>query len=151
MPDISLSPDEFSRLLKLVYLGEFMANVDLNDDALDDERKAFADLRSKLFGLAEENGKPHYAFYDLPRDEWFASRGLEEDAVIRKIVQEYDEHVFWEELSDRLSSRDLMDEYGKDTIKNMEDEHYARAQDTLLDYYDREFDTHGVDRLHVRE
>lgn len=153
MPDITLtlSQDDFGRLLKLAYLGEFMANMDLTDSSLDDERRALARVRSDLFALADENGKAHYAYHDATRDEWFASRGLEEDADIRRLVQEYDEHVFWEELSSRLSSRDLVEEYGKETIDTMEDEHYARAQDALFDYYDREFDVHGTDRLYVKE
>lgn len=148
---ITITPEEFSRLLKLTYLGEFMANMDLPAESLDPERRALAELRSKMFYFADANGKQHYSYRDEATGQWFASRGLEEDADIRRIVREYDDHVFWEELGGRLASRDLMAEYGKDTIENMEDEHYASAQDALLAYYDREFDAHGTDRLYVKD
>jgi hypothetical protein len=148
---LTFTPEQFERLLKLAYVGEFTANVDVPDAEMDDERRALADLRSRLFAEASEQGAGHLAYRDDTGGEWFASRALEEDEDIKRYIREYDDHVFHEELVHRLASRDLMREYGADTLRHMEDAHYARAQKALLEYYDAELDAHGVDRIEIKE
>lgn len=133
---LELTRDDFRELLLLASIGDRIRGSVM--DVTADEEGAVHDIHDRvidaLYEVALENAlpevKPHEDHIDPER--WF------EDDQIR-ILKEYEDDVFWEELEIRLSKRD-----------------FDRAKEplpigTYREKYAHETTSYGVDRLFIDE
>lgn len=146
---IDLTDGEFERLLKVVYLGEMLMNDWVPEEKWNEEQRTAADLLCMLCDRAERTPAEHLV---MPHPEDGAmipsdSMRIETDPYVRS----YDDEVFWEELVRRLARRDLEEEYGREEAETMNDARYFASEEPLLKYYGEEVESHGVDRLRIKE
>lgn len=146
---LSLSDGDFERLLKLAYLGELVRNDWTPPEEQTDEHKASTDLLYDLCQLAPGTPSERYVVFDEPTGEWGPSPLLKKE--MEKEIGDYDNDVFWDELTARLAGRDLLAEYGNDALKGMPEQYRKQAESPLLEYYWREVREHGINRLTIRE
>lgn len=143
---VSFTTKEYTRLLELVHLGLSVAGARADDPATMPER--YAELAQKVFGLAEVFGCADLVESDV-NGEYFPTEKLTEGVAQEKLDAFIDD-LFWSELVSRLALRDLRAELGTDAVEA--EELSSEQQDKLAaheDAYWREFETHGVDHLHV--
>jgi hypothetical protein len=139
---LTLSENDYRRLLLLTRLGEWMVNA-----VRKEADPAFEDAASAVYAAAK--GTPAEAFvgFDAGSGTWIPSEALEKDA--QALIDQYDEVTFWEELTARMTERDLMASHGERTGRGLRPEARERAAKPIAKAYTREFETYGIDRLGV--
>lgn len=140
---IELTPKQFLALLKVVYLGNWMANAFRTGNEKDPVHKGYDDIADYLYLLAPRFGFSEKIEHEL---EYDASGELTE---VSRLHEEYDEETFWDEIIDRLGERDLFEKYSRDEIKKMSREEYFDKLYACQDAYTDEINKHGVERLRI--
>ena len=139
---ITVSAADYQRIVELAYLGEWFINshhdTEFQDDAASDVlQKVLAVQPLALVGRDVETGN-----YYL-ESEWT-------ERLYDQYISDYDDHVFWDELIERLAQRDLAKSRGvsPDEINREED---LRELRPLEDRYREELEGNGVERLEITD
>ncbi len=138
--NITLQPDEYRKLVELAYLGEWVINAHHDTEYQDDSagkllQQLLAAHPLKDVGRDEETGE-HYM-----EDEWV-------ERLYDAHILDYDDHVFWDELTERLAQRDLAKERGVSIDEINRDDDLLELR-PLEERYRLEFEEHGVERLDI--
>jgi hypothetical protein len=141
---ITLSQDQYEKLLQLVYLGNWLVNSYRASERLEEYDKLAEDVMS----FAPSNGFKDQVEFDEFEGRYYPSRKLDE--TMRGFWEEYDEDVFWNMLIDGLAERDFGREYGEENLDTMEGDEYDKRLEPFLKKYEKEIDEHGLERLEVR-
>ena len=138
--NIPLQPDQFRKLIELAYLGEWMVNAH-HDNDFQDEAAGQALQKLLAANPLEDVGKDEETGELFMQSEWV-------ERLYDTYILDYDDHVFWDELSERLAQRDLARQRGVaiDDINRDED---LRELRPLEDEYRRELEENGVERLEI--
>jgi hypothetical protein len=97
--NLELEPDEYRKLVEMAYLGEWMINAHHDTEYEDESAGKILQRLLARPGLS-----------DVGRDEETGEYYMETEWVERlydAYILDYDDHVFWDELTERLSQRDL--------------------------------------------
>ncbi|MGH7141556.1 MAG: hypothetical protein ACREGH_02905 [Minisyncoccia bacterium] len=130
--DITLTKEQVLTLLRLAYLGNWLGNSERVGDSDDPLITEFDELQKKLFALA---GVPE--------------RAIEEDTLVGRLVEEYRDDVFWDELSERLAHRDFERLWDLCPDRDTLSPQMQREFEKIRERYDRELEESGIDRLEV--
>jgi len=107
--NITLTRKEFTRLVELAYMGDWVAtSMDYGDD--NPYEKRYGGLLQKLYRLAatSEDGCPQYFEPDEENEgEFVPSERLDNDSPASRAIDKFTNDTFWEELISRLVERDL--------------------------------------------
>lgn len=139
---LNLEADELKQLIELAYLGEWLVNAHHGADHQDDS----ADRR--LQQLLEAAKLP-----DIGRDVETGEFFIESEWANRlydQYILDYDDHVFWDELTERLAQRDLARIRGIAIEEIDREEDLAKLRPLEQTYRD-EFEHNGVDHLELNE
>ena len=139
---IKLSESEYRKLVELAYLGEWMVNAQHDNDHQDEEA---VDAAQALLGVAGTKGierDPESGKYFLV-ENWT-------DVLFDRHILDYDDHVFWDELTERLALRDLARKRGVALEQIDRDEDILELR-PLEDRYRRELERNGVERFEVSD
>ncbi len=71
--------------------------------------------------------------------------------LIEKFLEPYSEETFWEELVDRLATRDLSNTIGFKRYQEMDVEEQAEVMTDVVNRYEKEFAEHGLDRIKIMD
>ena len=141
---IELTPAQYETLLKLVYLGEWMSN----GIRIEEERDGrTAQAAQYFYSYASEAGASTLIEYDAQGREYIPTRELEEDTDVTRFRDEYDAEVFWDELVERLSMRDMMQMYGDQQWAGGTLSQQTEQQRQYSEKYAVEFEQNGVENL----
>ncbi len=140
--DLQPTPDELKKLIELAYLGEWLINA--HHDADFQDEAATAAMQKLLAGarIPEVEQDVETGNYYLTSD-WT-------DRLYDQYILDYDDHVFWDELTERLAQRDLARDRGVpiDQVNRDEDIRELRPRE---EHYRRELEEHGVERLELTD
>lgn len=140
--DLHLEPDELKQLIELAYLGEWLVNAHHSTDHQDDSADKRLQQLLKLAKLPEIGKDAETGEYFI-ESEW-ANR------LYDQYILDYDDHVFWDELTERLAQRDLARIRGIAIEEIDRDEDLAKLR-PLEQTYREEFERNGVDHLELGE
>lgn len=137
-----ITPDEYRKLIEMAYLGEWMINAHHDADHQDEPA---GEAIQALLGMMPGNG--------VERDAETGCYFLDSDWTDRLYDQhilDYEDHVFWDELTERLAQRDLAQErsVGIEQIDREEDLLELRP---IEEKYRRELEQNGVERLELND
>jgi hypothetical protein len=142
--ELHLTKTELERLLELAALGEQMLNGHLPDG----ESSALHDATlQKLYALADDEGLGYLIAVDEAADTLKPS-----EALLSRIdgeIADYDDCVFWDELSIRLAERDVREEIGTHAFDALPHAERHERVDAAAEAYDREFDARGIEGLRL--
>jgi hypothetical protein len=141
--NIVLTRDKFYALLKVVYLGEYLANGFRTDDRIQE----YLAIEQDLLVLAERSGLQDIVEYDAELKKFFPK--CEFDEMMLAFVDDFEEESFWEELAYRLAVRDMIREFGEKGLKKMSRMRYAKKLFGRQDEYLLEEENYGLERLEV--
>jgi hypothetical protein len=142
--DLSLSRNEFETLVKLAYLGNWVANAAREEN---EELAPYARLEQVVFKRAAEAGLTELVEYSDEHALYFPTDALEEAEA--EHITDYDDAQFWEELPDRLAMRDMALKYSDKTVAAMDIDEAAEKAQPFMEKYWNEIEKHGLDRLKV--
>jgi hypothetical protein len=138
--NVPLDSQQLKKLIELAYLGEWLINAHHDTDFQDEAATA---ALQPLLAAAEGDG--------VGRDAETGQYYLESDWTERlydQYVLDYDDHVFWDELVERLAQRDLARRRGV-PVEEVNREDDLRELRPLEDHYRHECEEHGLDRLEI--
>ena len=145
---LELTEDQYGDLLKLVYLGNWLAN----GIYLPQERDAqFDEIEQAVMSKAEEAGFGDLIVRDEKSGRYSANALFENQPEIQESIDDYDDEAFWDGLVMRLTERDLINDRGADEVQAMGLTERLRAEVPFLRRYDKEVEKYGVDRLFIKE
>lgn len=152
MPKISLefTKKQFETLLELVYLGNWMVNAVRDGSKEDPHFQEHDDLADFIYSKAGEVGGGKLFEYDPEFKKWFPTTEFTEENV-DFYHDDYDERIFWEELIDRLSWRDLRALYGEKEIGKMSFQEKIIKRQPFIEKYEEEFDKNWLSGLVIKE
>jgi hypothetical protein len=137
---IQLTPNQHRKLIELLYLGEWMINAHHDTEYQDDEA-------SQVIQKVLTASPPPDVGKDDETGEYYLNSSWVEE-IYDKYILDYDDHVFWDELTERLAQRDLARKRGvsPDDINRDDDLLELRP---LEERYRAELEERGVERLDI--
>jgi len=141
--DIPFTKEQYRTLLKIAFLGEWVANARKTENFLDD----VSDIQQYIFSFAGKFGASELV--EKRGREYDPTEAL--DTMLYPITEEHDSRAFWEQLVERLADRDLVKEHGEEGIGKLDPEEYETQLDERASVYEEEFEAFGLARLQVVE
>lgn len=139
---INFTKKQYEDLLKVVYLGNWVANA----NKVRREPDSFDHLEGHVFSFAKDFGMDNYADADDP-DMVYPTRQFEEESRVQKMISEYDEETFWDELGDQLGERDFHEKYSEEDLEKMDPDERITKLYNYIEQWGEEFEKYGVSRL----
>jgi hypothetical protein len=140
---ITLSRDQYEKLMHLVYLGNWLVNSYRGDRRLEEYDK----LAETVLSFAPAAGLQDRVEFDEFEGRYSPSRKFDDE--MGKFWEEYDEDVFWNMLVDGLAERDYIRKHGGENLEAVDWEEYTKKLEPFLRKYEKEIDQHGLERLEV--
>ena len=146
---IEFTKKQFEELLKVAYLGNWMANAIHNGTQEDPQYENIDGIEDYIFSFAKEFGFENYVDYEDKYKKYFPTN--EFDELVQKFIEDYDEDCFWEELFYRIYDRDFERAYSDEEISKMEMKERFKKEEPFRKKWDNEFNEHGIERLEIKE
>lgn len=143
--NITFTKEQYETLLKMVYLGHWMANVWGEDQ----EKKEYSEMLSYILGFAKEFELEHLAGLDGETGEYYPAADLEEDEELNEIIDWYDDNAFLDKLIHNLAGRDMLEKHGEKAIRDMPDDKFFKEEALFVQKYQSEFAKNGIKNLMV--
>jgi len=147
--EIKLTKEQYENLLKIVYLGNWMINAIRSGTEGDEQIEKYNDIEQYIFSFAKDVGLGKYIEFDKKYNKFFPTIDFEQDEEIERYLKDYNEETFWQELADRLGTRDFIREYGEEAINKMDqEERFIKLQEFIIKY-EEEFEKNGIENLKI--
>jgi hypothetical protein len=147
MIKIEFTKAQYEDLIKLVYLGNWMINAICTDDIV----KKYDNVEQHIYSFAKDVGLDRYIEFDSELNKFLPTTELEEDEEIEKYREEYDDEIFWDEVTDRLAKRDFIKKYGENAIKKMTWKERLEKEYPFIEKYEEEFEKYGIENLEIKK
>lgn len=141
---IQLTKKQYLDLIKLLYLGNWMANAQRVKPL-----KKYEDLENHILSFYKDFDMADFVKYDKKYKKFFPLRKLEDEKDVLKLVEEYDENNFWEELINRLTNRDFLRKNTTEEIKKMTVEERFELMDEFEEKWNQEIYEFGLENFFV--
>ncbi|RJQ33642.1 hypothetical protein C4568_04165 [Candidatus Parcubacteria bacterium] len=145
--DIPFTRDQFRKLLRIVYLGNWLVNAHRDNSKNDPRLKEFDEIEEYIFSQAHRFGFKTLVERDKDDERWLPTRALEES--LEDEIDSYDDETFWEEMFYRLADRDFFRSYGEADIRKMSLMERFEKEQPFRDKWADEIDTYGLERIDI--
>ncbi len=147
---VLLTKKQYLALLKVVYLGNWMANAHrsgIEGDARIEEYEAIEDY---IFSLAPQFDLEKYVDHQKHDGKsYYPTWKFQEETKVHTVHAEYDEETFWDEVCDRIGERDFERKYSLDERMHMTpEEHFIKLRECII-LWEEEMEEFGLERLEV--
>lgn len=140
---IELTSEEYKNLLRLVYLGHWMANSHRDNPVVE-----LDNVENLIYSYAKDFGCEDMVDVDSKLKRYYPSFELENEMDI--YIQEYDDYSFWDELAWHLADRDFEKKFDPAHTLVMTTDEILREKDIIVEKYFNEFDKNGVENLFIK-
>lgn len=145
---IEFSKKQFLTLLKIIYLGNWLANAHRTGEYHDKHIKEYEDMEDYIFSFAKQFGYEEYIDDDdSDKGKYYPNRKFDEEINLYELIQEYDEESFWEELPERLGQRDFHMKYTTEEITKMTQEEKFLKFYECVDEWIGELNENGLENI----
>ncbi|OHD13795.1 MAG: hypothetical protein A2Z96_02630 [Spirochaetes bacterium GWB1_48_6] len=129
-------------LMKAVFMYNWVMNATKVGEEMDQSVEVFEQF---VLGNLYNGGLQEHIDYNSEDAAYVMKDELEEEYY--EDIQAYGGDSFWEDLSDRLAERDLSEAQVPPETKEDFMEEHERLEET----YNKEFETHGLQRLRIQK
>lgn len=149
---VEFTKEQFFTLMKAVHLGNWVANAIRIGTKDDPKKEEYEKIEDYIFSLAKQFSWDKYVDDDdMDEGRFYPTRQFEEETDVQKLLEDYDDEIFWHELPDRLGERDFYKKYSrKDWGKMTRDERFLKMQECIIKW-EEELEDNGIERLGVEE
>ena len=131
---IEISEGQFRRLLRLVYLGNWLVNGYRTGKPGDGRAREYDEIEKFFAKLARENG--HIGTFEA-------------DEEAQSFIDDYNDDTFWDELGIRLAERDILEEIGEDEFFRLKEEERLKIRTDKESVYFGELEENGIENLRL--
>jgi hypothetical protein len=142
---IELTREQLEGLVKLVYLGVWMANSWRTEEEIPED---LVEVENIVLTAAARNGFREYV--DIDEAEGMVFPSAELDEKMDETIDTYNDHTFWDEIIYRMAERDLIRKHGEEALDELDTEEGRKKERPFLEKYEKEFYENGLDRLEIR-
>ncbi len=150
---IDLTKAEFKKLLEVCFLSDWILSAYRTDHEDFPFILSFKQLEQKVFSQTEKFEFGDLVEWDSQGKEYTTTEQHEElmdgDEGAIAYVKEFENALFWDELSQRLARRDIVEQVGEDTYLNMDPFERFRFVEELTGKYAHEFLENGLKNLRI--
>ena len=146
---IEFTNEQFKNLLKVVYLGNWMANAIHAGNEEDPRHKGLEEIENYINSFAEKFGFGDYVDYDKKCKQYFLSGKIYD--LVDEYIDDYDSECFWLQLHYRLSGRDFERKYTDKEISKMNQEERFKKGWPFHEKWENELNDHGIKRLEIKK
>lgn len=144
--NIEFNNEEFKALLEMLYMSDWVMNAHKVDNP---EDQVYSRLFQKVLSKAKESGLDSLVTYSEKDKIYFTSQEMDNGPAM-KFIEDYDNDTFWDELVDRLGTRDFENEYGPDAFSKYELEEILDLKEPMEKKYAEEFSSNGLQNLVIK-
>ncbi len=147
MIGLALTPEQFTVLLRMVYIANTVANAHRDEDFLKD----YDELEQYIFARAKESGFPGATLHHKIGNEahHHPSPIFENDIELNTLLDEYDAHIALEVLAEKLAERDVEELHGPKANTRMSPKDYETLLHERMDEYEQIFLVDGLSRVYI--
>lgn len=142
---IEFTKEQYEALLKIVYLGNWMAS-----STKETPEREYENIEQYILSFAKDFNLEKFVGFDQKQKSYYPSEEFENSTDVVQLIDAYDEYQVWEALVLSLSHRDIVKKYGEKKVEEMSDEELLEKEYPLIQKYEDEFREHGFDNLYVR-
>ncbi len=144
---INITKKQYWDLMRSVYMADWIANAICEGDM--EQNKDIKAIRDYVFSFAKEMGYEKYVDYDKEFGKYYANFDLDDESSVRSLIERYDEHTTWDEISEWLGERDFQNKYTIEEIRDMtKEERLMKLTDCQI-LWEKEFEEFGIDRIEI--
>jgi hypothetical protein len=142
---IELTQKQYEALLKIVYLGSWMAS-----STKDEPEMEYENIEQYILSFAKDFKMENFVGFDKKMKSYFPTEEFEDATDVDEQIDAYNEYTVWEALVLSLSRRDLVKKYGAEKVDKISDEELLEKEYSFIQKYEEEFREHGFDNLYVK-
>lgn len=142
---IEFTEKQYKALLKIVYLGSWMASSTKEEPEME-----YENIEQYVLSFAKDFKMENFVGYDKKLKSYYPTEEFEDNSDVVEQIEAYNEYTVWEALVLALSRRDLIKKYGAKKAEQMSDEELLEKEYPLIQKYEEEFREHGFDNLVVK-
>lgn len=148
--NIEISTKEYRDLLDILHIADVVMSGHRREE--DKRSESHRALIQKLYGLARGEGLDRLISHNESMQRHVPTAEFEETSLSHAVIDEFGDHLFWDELISRLSVRDAAQIVGGiDRLNAMSDRDRQAAEGPIRNRYIEEFSANGVANLEVIE
>jgi len=140
--EITLTEKQFEKLLRLTYLGMWVAEVHDQEN-----NNYFSEIEQLVYSHANQIPNQKLIELDEISNKYFPAINFDPEDIIVKYIETYEENIFWDELIDRLTKRDMIKKYGLDGIQKLSPEEVLDREKEFISEYEGEFQKNGIEKI----
>ncbi|WP_102262895.1 hypothetical protein [Mesobacillus jeotgali] len=137
---IDLSREQYLTLVKLLQLGNWPLGLTEANQELVSKAE---DLEQYIFSLSRDFEAGDGIYYDEEEEYYYLSEGLRD--TVEAIIDEYEEDVFWDQLTHKLATIDLK----REVNINASIEQKINRLFQLKARYEKYFLENGLDKIDI--
>ncbi len=147
---IDLSAKEYRDLLDILHIADVVMSGHRREE--DQRTVRHRALIQKLYGLAHSEHIDSLISYNENLNRYVPSGEFERQTLAHTVIDEYGDHLFWDQLISRLSGRDAAQMAGgTDHLNALNEGDRQRIEGPIRQRYIEEFTSHGVSNLEIIE
>lgn len=142
---IELTDEQYRSLLKLVYIGDWIATSNEIDPSEESELHKVSQLvmsHAKTFGAEELVDSEDESML-------FPTSKLDEDPMVRDLIEDHEEYTFWDELSWRLADEAAEECYSAEDLEGLDAMTRCALIHNMQVQFAEEFADNGLDNVGV--
>ncbi len=148
--NIEISTQEYRDLLDILHIADVVMSGHRREE--DKRIKQHRALIQKLYALAGGQGLDRLIRYSESVTKYVPTADFEQSTLAHTVIDEFGDHLFWDELISRLSVRDAARTAGGvDRLNVMSDSDRRQMEGPIRQRYVDEFAANGVANLAVIE
>ncbi len=148
--NIEISDNEYRDLLDILHIADVVMSGHRKGQHKRTERHRA--LIQKFYSLAAGRGLDWLISYNENLNKYISTAEFEESSPAHAMIDEFGDHVFWDELISRLSTRDAAQTVGGiERFNAMTDSERQHLEGPIRQRYLEEFAASGVANLAVIE
>lgn len=146
---IEITKEEYRALLDVFHIADWVFHAYKTEEG--SETEEYRNLEQKFLSLAKEMGFEPLVEFDAETGKYYPTREYEDTSAVMDAIVDYDNECFWDELIERLASRDLILQEGRDKVVAMDFEERLVKTGALREKYSEEFCRNGLSRVVIKE
>ncbi|KPQ00485.1 MAG: hypothetical protein HLUCCA01_01065 [Bacteroidetes bacterium HLUCCA01] len=143
---IYLNKKEYRALIRILFKHILMFS-NLTDQQTSKEFERINSMAERLLKYANDFASEDLVAHDVSTGTNFPSNELYREIITQ--INAYDEVNFWEELTQRLSERDLVKGRSFEELNESGMENHRQILEDRLVFYTDHFGEHGVENLYI--
>jgi len=148
--NIELSTSEYKDLLDILHIADVVMSGHRREE--DKRTKQQRTLIQKLYALAQGEGLNRLIAYNATAQLHVPTAEFEETSVAHRAIDEFSDHLFWDELIGRLTARDASQiAGGMDALNALNDHDRQAMEQPIRQRYIQEFSANGIANLLIVE